>query len=285
MPRWIDETLHPAFQFRLRADAVLHDSQTEYQHVVIFENAEFGRVMMLDDVVQLTERDEFIYHEMMAHVPLFAHGRAAKVLIIGGGDGGVLREVLKHPAMGHATLCEIDSGVIELAKAYFPDISAGAFEDPRTTIVIGDGTQFVAETAERYDIILVDSTDPIGPAEALFSADFYRDCKRSLTAAGLLVTQNGIPFVQGDEFRQSMEHLRALFADATAYLATTPTYVGGPMAFGWASDDKDLRRVPLEQLQTRFDAAHPATRYYTAQVHEAAFALPKYIRDMIEPGD
>jgi len=283
MPRWIDETLHPAFRFRLKADAVLHEAQTEYQSVTIFENAEFGRVMMLDDVVQLTQRDEFIYHEMMAHMPLFAHGHGPKVLIIGGGDGGVLREVLKHPGVAQATLCEIDAGVIEVAKTYFPDISAGAFEDPRSSIVIGDGTRFVAETSELYDVILVDSTDPIGPAKALFSPGFYRDCKRSLAEGGLLVTQAGIPFVQGDEFRQSMDHLRGVFTDATAYLATTPTYVGGPMAFGWASDDKDLRQLPFEQLQTRVDSAGFATRYYTAQVHAAAFALPGYVRDMIEP--
>jgi len=283
MPRWIDETLHPDFQFRLRADAVLHDGRTDFQHVVIFENAEFGRVMMLDGVVQLTQRDEFIYHEMMAHVPLFAHGHAARVLIIGGGDGGVLREVLKHAGVAQATLCEIDAGVIELAKTYFPEISAGAFGDPRTTVVIADGTRFVADTSERYDVILVDSTDPIGPAKALFSAEFYRDCQRSLAAGGLLVAQNGIPFVQGDEFRQSMAHLRGIFADATAFLATTPTYVGGPMAFGWASDDGALRQVDLEKLQARFDAAGLVTRYYAPQIHTAAFALPRYVGDMIEP--
>jgi spermidine synthase len=131
----------------------------------------------------------------------------------------------------------------------------------------------------------VDSTDPIGPAKALFGAEFYRNCKRSLAAGGLLVAQNGIPFVQGDELRRSMAHLRGIFADAAAYLATTPTYVGGPMAFGWASDNETLRQVALDKLRARFDAAGLVTHYYTAQVHAAAFALPRYVRDMIELGD
>jgi len=155
MERWVEETLHRGFRVRLSADRILFDSETEHQRLIIFENPDFGRVMMLDSIVQLTTKDEFVYHEMMSHVPLFAHGRAKKVLIVGGGDGGVLREALRHPELERVTLCEIDRGVIDLCRQYFPEISAGAYDDPRSRIVIADGTKFVAETDERFQSIVV----------------------------------------------------------------------------------------------------------------------------------
>ena len=212
MENWVEETLHRGFRVRLKAETVLFDSQTEHQRLIIFENADFGRVMMLDNIVQLTTKDEFVYHEMMSHVPLFAHGKAKKVLIIGGGDGGVLREVLKHPEVKSATLCEIDRGVIDLCRVHFPEISAGAYDDPRTHIVIADGTKFVAETDERFDVIMVDSTDPVGPGAVLFTKEFYAGCRRCLAPGGLLVTQNGLPFLQGPELQQSVGYFRELFA-------------------------------------------------------------------------
>ena len=196
MERWVEETLHRGFRVRLKADAVLFDSETEHQRLIIFENADFGRVMMLDSIVQLTTKDEFVYHEMMSHVPLFAHGKAKKALIVGGGDGGVLREVLKHPEIEQATLCEIDRGVIDLCRQHFPEVSAGAYDDPRARIVIADGTKFVAETPDRFDVIMIDSTDPVGPGAVLFTRDFYAGCARCLEPGGLLVTQNGLPFLQ-----------------------------------------------------------------------------------------
>ena len=283
MDHWIDETLHDGFRIRLKADRVLLENQTEHQHLIVFDNPEFGRTLMLDGVVQLTERDEFIYHEMMAHVPLFAHGRPRKILIVGGGDGGVLREALKHEAVERATLCEIDRAVIDLALEHFPAVSDGAYDDPRTEVVIADGTRFVAETDQRFDAILVDSTDPIGPGAVLFTREFYADCRRALAEGGVLVTQNGLPFIQGPELARSVSYFRALFADAWAYLATTPTYVGGPMSFGWASDDPDLRQRDQATLSARFAAAGLATRYYAPDVHTAAFALPGYVRALVEP--
>ena len=283
MDHWIDETLHDGFRIRLKADRVLLENQTEHQHLIVFDNPEFGRTLMLDGVVQLTERDEFIYHEMMAHVPLFAHDRPRKILIVGGGDGGVLREALKHEAIERATLCEIDRAVIDLALEHFPAVSDGAYDDPRTEVVIADGTRFVAETDQRFDAILVDSTDPIGPGAVLFTREFYADCRRALAEGGVLVTQNGLPFIQGPELARSVSYFRALFADAWAYLATTPTYVGGPMSFGWASDDPDLRQRDQATLSARFAAAGLATRYYAPDVHMAAFALPGYVRALVEP--
>ena len=283
MENWVEETLHRGFRVRLKAETVLFDSQTEHQRLIIFENADFGRVMMLDNIVQLTTKDEFVYHEMMSHVPLFAHGKAKKVLIIGGGDGGVLREVLKHPEVKSATLCEIDRGVIDLCRVHFPEISAGAYDNPRTHIVIADGTKFVAETDERFDVIMVDSTDPVGPGAVLFTREFYAGCRRCLAPGGLLVTQNGLPFLQASELQQSVGYFRELFADASAYLATTPSYFGGPMSYGWATDNAKLKARKLGKIERRYNKAGSfPTRYWRPDVHVAAFALPPYVRELVE---
>ncbi len=283
MERWVEETLHRGHRVRLKADRVLFDSETEHQRLIIFENEDYGRVMMLDNIVQLTTRDEFVYHEMMAHVPLFAHGEARKALIVGGGDGGVLREALRHPELESITLCEIDRGVITLCREHFPDISAGAYDDPRTTIVIADGTKFVAETDERFDVIMIDSTDPVGPGAVLFTREFYSGCRRSLKPGGILVTQNGLPFLQAGELKESISYFREMFADASAYLATTPSYFGGPMSYGWATDDSEARRLRVDAIERRYaDAGMFPTKYWRPDVHVAAFALPTYIRDIVE---
>jgi spermidine synthase len=283
MERWVEETLHRGFRVRLKADRVLFDSETEHQRLIIFENVDFGRVMMLDGVIQVATKDEFVYHEMMAHVPLFAHGRAKKALIVGGGDGGVLREALKHPELKQVTLCEIDRGVIDLCREHFPEVSAGAYDDPRTRVVIADGTKFVAETDERFDVIMVDSTDPIGPGAVLFTREFYIDCARCLKPGGLLVTQNGLPFVQAGELAQSVSYFRGLFADASAYLANTPSYFGGPMSFGWATDNAKLRHHRRKRIARCHDKAGAfETRYWRPDVHVAAFALPPYVRELVK---
>jgi spermidine synthase len=279
--RWYEEVLHPGLSFKLEAGEVLYDSETEHQRVVIFENPVLGLVMTLDDIVQTTQGDEFIYHEMLAHVPILAHGAARNVLIIGGGDGGMLEEVLKHAAIERATMVEIDASVVELAKQHLRPICGAAFEDPRSDLVIADGVEFVASAKSRYDVIIIDSTDPVGPGEVLFQEDFYKNCRRCLAPGGILVTQNGVPFLQGPELTDSLACFRRLFADSTCYLATVPSYFGGPMAFGWASDDPAPRRVPLDTLRTRFAAAAIETGYYTPEVHLGAFALPPYIAKLI----
>jgi spermidine synthase len=283
MERWVEETLHRGFRARLKAERVLFDSETEHQHLIIFETPDFGRVMMLDGVVQLSTKDEFVYHEMMSHVPLFAHGRVAKALIVGGGDGGVLREALRHPGLESVTLCEIDRSVIDLCQEHFPQVSAGAYDDPRTKIVIADGTKFVAETDERFDVIMIDSTDPIGPGAVLFTKEFYADCRRALADGGVLVSQNGIPFLQAGELKQSVGYFRELFEDAFAYLATTPSYFGGPMSFGWATDDGELRQHKRRKIERRYAKAGSfPTRYWRPDVQLAAFALPTYVRELVE---
>ncbi|MDU8946171.1 polyamine aminopropyltransferase [Ovoidimarina sediminis] len=280
MTEWVRESLHPDYAQSLRVGEVLYDSETEHQRLRVFENGTFGRVLTLDDVVQTTEGDNFIYHEMMAHVPIFAHGSASRVLIVGGGDGGMAREVLRHQNVSHVTMVEIDAGVVEFSKAYLPMLSQGAFDDSRLDLVIADGADFIRSTSGGYDVIIVDSTDPIGPGEVLFTDTFYAHAKRALAPEGILVTQNGVPFLQGQELTNTMRAFAALFADPACYLATIPTYAGGPMAFGWGTDG-EARKTPSDVLQGRFDAAGIQTGYYTPAVHKGAFALPGYVQKLM----
>ncbi len=285
MTRWIEETFHPHWRVRLAADLVLHEVKTAHQHLVIFTNATWGTVLMLDGVCQLTTRDEFIYHEMMAHVPLMSLERPRRVLVVGGGDGGVLREVLKHPSVEKATLCEIDRTVIDLSLRYYPEIAAGCFEDKRAEVVIADGLDYVAETDERFDAIIVDSSEPIGPSAVLHTRSFFTDCKRALKVGGVLVTQNGLPFLFPEHLAQTSAIFASLFKATSPYLCTQPCYFGGPFALNWASDDGGLLEVPDSTLARRMAKRGIAPRYYTPAVHRAAFALPGYVAAALESTD
>ncbi|MCF8466020.1 MAG: polyamine aminopropyltransferase [Sneathiella sp.] len=275
-----DEGLHSGVNLALKVDTVIYEEKTDLQDLVIFENKQFGRVMSLDGAVQTTEKDEFIYHEMFVHVPLLAHGEVSRVLVIGGGDGGAARQLMKHQNTS-VTLVDIDRSVIELSRKYMPTVSGGAFDDPRLELVIADGCKFVKETELRWDVIIIDSTDPHGPGEVLYTAEFYGDCKSCLTAGGIIITQNGVPFVQESELRTSYDRLGGLFADVTFYLAAIPSYVGGVMAYGWATDDANHRKVALSKLAERYLESGIATDYYTPEVHQAAFALPLHIQKML----
>ena len=280
MTNWFRENLHGAYAQSMTVDELLFDSETDHQRLRVFQNAQFGRVLTLDDVVQTTEGDNFIYHEMLTHVPIIAHGAARRVLIIGGGDGGMAREVLRHKSVEHVTMVEIDAGVVEFSKTYLPMLSNGVFDDPRLNLVINDGAVFMKENTEKFDVIIVDSTDPIGPGEVLFTDTFYGHAKRSLTDGGILVTQNGVPFMQGNELTNTMRAFQALFTDATCYMATIPTYAGGPMAFGWGTDG-NARQVSLNSLINRWAVADIASDYYTPAVHQGAFALPAYVERLM----
>ena len=280
--KWFTEILHADLAQQLKMDELLFEGRTEFQDAKIFANAHLGKVLVLDNVVQTTLGDEFVYHEMMAHTPLFAYGSPKTALIIGGGDGGLLNEALKHPTIEQVTMVELDGGVVDISRAHMPEISNGAFDDPRTNLIIGNGAKFAAETDQRFDVIMIDSTDPQGPGEVLFSKSFYADCKRCLNPGGILVTQNGVPFLQGQELVDSVTHFRSLFTDGSAYLITVPTYAFGMMALGWASDNADARTVDLATLESRYAAAAFKTQYYTPEVHRAAFALPMYVKKLLD---
>jgi spermidine synthase len=282
MARWIEETFHPHWRVRLEASKVLHEVKTAHQHLAIFENETWGTVLMLDGVCQLTTLDEFVYHEMMAHVPLMALAAPARVLVIGGGDGGVLREVLKHPSVAKATLCEIDRTVIDLSLEHYPQIADGCFDDPRAEVVIADGLKYVADTRERFDAIIVDSSEPIGPSAVLHTRAFFTDCKRALKKGGILVTQNGLPFLFPEHLRATTEIFASLFRAASPYMCTQPCYFGGPFALNWASDDPALLDVAEATLARRMKKRGVTARYYTPAVHRAAFALPGYVAAAVD---
>lgn len=285
---WFDETLHDGIRQSLAVDRLLHREHTGLHDLTIFESRAFGRVLALDGAIQTTEADEYVYHEMLAHPAILARKAALcsgpedrlDILIVGGGDGGCLREALRHPEV-RVTQVEIDPRVAELAKAWLPALSAGAFEDPRAELLFADGARFVLETDRRFDVAIIDSTDPVGPGAALFTEAFYRGCKRCLKEGGVLITQNGVPALQGDELAASYGVFRTLFADPACYLAPVPTYNGGFMAFGWATDDAGLRRWSGATIQDRIDAIGLTTRYFNADIFAAAFALPNFIRDLM----
>lgn len=276
------ETFAPDWGQWFTVDEVLFEKRTDLQDLIIFRNAVFGRVMALDGIIQTTEGDEFIYHEMLAHVPILAHGAVRRVLIIGGGDGGMLREVLRHRSVERAVLVEIDAEVLEICRRYLPNHAQGAFDDRRASVVIEDGAGFLRRSEEGFDLIICDSTDPVGPAEALYSREFYAACRAHLNPGGLFVAQNGEVFHQLEQILVTAERLGPLFADCTFYGAAVPTYLGGIMAFAWATDNRELRSVAEQELARRYAASGIITRYYTPAVHHGAFALPRFVQDAVE---
>jgi spermidine synthase len=281
MPQDFVESLHADYGQRFSVDEVLYETRTAHQHLVIFRNKRMGRVLALDGAVQTTEADEFIYHEMLAHVPILAHGAVRKVLIVGVGDGGIVREVTRHKTIEEIVAVEIDQAVIDMCLEYLPNHSAGSLDDPRLKLIIADGLDYLRDTAEKFDVILSDSTDPIGPAASLFSSDFYRLSSQRLTERGILATQNGVPFLQPDELRQTAKNLAQSFPDRHFFHAAVPTYIGGSMSFGWGAMDPKARHVPVEILRQRFAASGLKTRYYNPEIHQASFALPQYMLDLM----
>ncbi len=275
--QWYVETLHDGLKTSYQVAKILFDSNTPHQRLIVADTIRFGRLVALDGATQVTTGDEHVYHEMLSHVPILAHGQVRDVLIVGGGDGGMAEEVLKHKGVKRLVMVEIDPGVIDFAKEHLFDIHRGCFDDPRFELVIADGKDYAAKATDRFDLIIVDSTDPIGPGEVLFTSSFYADCKRMLKPGGVLVTQNGVPFFQPDELHNTVYNFARLFKDAGCYLAVVPTYVGGFMALGWGTDNEALRTVDPDVLKSRFETAGLKTQYYTPELHKASFALPAFI--------
>jgi spermidine synthase len=284
MPDWFDETDAEDLVFRFAIDGIATRERTRFQDLVIFDTPRFGRALALDGIVQLTEADEFVYHEMIAHVPMLAHGQARRVLVIGGGDGGAVREILKHD-VDEVVMVELDRQVVEACRAHLPSVNAGAFEDPRLELRFEDGVAYVAQSDRRFDVILVDSTDPVpGPGEVLFGEAFYHGCRRILAPGGILVSQFGVPFLYPEAVREACRRLARCFADVTFYIVTVPVFAGGYMAFGWASDNPGHRDLPVETLADRLQASGIETRFYTPAFHRAAFVLPRPIADLLDEG-
>ena len=275
---WAVEEIDSGALMLLQESRLLQERQTAFQRLRLFDNPTFGKVLMLDDIFQTSERDEGSYHEMLVHLPMLTLGEVRRVLIVGGGDGGTLKHVLRHPSVEAVTLVELDPEVIEFSKEHLGALCGRAFEDPRVRVVIADGAKFIQETEEHYDLILVDSTDPVGPGKVLFSAAFYADCKVRLTEGGAVVTQNAVPFSFPEALSEPFQALRQSFSDVAAYVTTVPLFALGPMVFCWATDGTARQQADLDTLQERFAGLDIETYYYTPEVHLAAFALPAYIR-------
>lgn len=284
---WVNETLYADWGQRFRVVRELARVKSEFQDIMVFESASHGRVMLLDGVTQITEADEFVYQEMLTHVPLLAHGEAKRVIIIGAGDGGVLRRVLQHRNVEKAVMVEIDGEVIRLSKEFLPRIGGDAWTDSRAEVLVADGIDYVRRAPDAsFDVMIVDSTDPIGVGEVLFTDEFYANAARILGPRGLVVNQCGVPFMQAEELHETSRRRAKAFADNWAYVAAVPTYVGGFMTLGWAAKDAALRKVPVEEIRRRAEAAGMlgSTRYWTPEIHVGAFNLPPYIAEQLPAG-
>lgn len=272
--RWKDVETH------YRIKSVIHESKSAFQHLMVVESNLYGRMLLLDGIVQATEKDEFIYHEMMSHIPLMSHPNPEKVLVIGGGDGGILREVLKHSSVKLATMVEIDPTVISICKEFLPMISNGAFDDKRTNLITGDGALFVKETDEKYDVVIVDSSDPIGPATVLFSKEFYRNIHGLLSSDGIMVCQTGSLHMQQDEQRASYILLKEIFHIVRPYVFAIPTYIGGFFSAMFCSDKIDPFKTNIHSLE-QSSASNIKTRYYNPEIHIGAFHVPGFLSERL----
>jgi spermidine synthase len=275
---WVEEQHQDILTTRYRTRRTLFSGESDFQQIDIVETAGFGRMLLNDSVVMVSERDEFVYHEMIAHVPMFVHPGVERALVIGGGDGGTVRELLRHPGVRHCRLVEIDPLVIDGCREHLPTMSA-ALDDPRVEVSVADGVEFVARTEETYDLIVIDSTDPIGPATPLFGAEFYGNVRKRLNAGGIVVSQAESAFYEMERQLSMLGILSGLFARVHIYNYVNLTYPGGLWSFSYATDsglcpsgDLDVARVRRSGLDFR---------YYAADVHRAAFVLPAFQRDAL----
>lgn len=279
MELWFTEEWLPGLKLSVRVTAVVYKTRTRFQDLAIFDTEQLGRILTLDDVIQTTEVDEFIYHESLVHVPLMAHPAPERVLIIGGGDGGSLRETLKHPSVKEVTLVDIDEGVIEASKAYLPAWNTG-FSDPRAKVIVGDGLAFVAGAREEYDAVIVDSTDPIGPGQALFTGEFYASVRRALRPGGVFSAQTENPIIMPGTVRDIFRRIEATFPVARLYTAPIPTYPGGWWSFTCGTLGLDPS-VPAREPGSGW-----GLRYYSNGIHRRGFVLsPKMQADILGDRD
>ncbi|MCP4653222.1 MAG: polyamine aminopropyltransferase [Candidatus Omnitrophica bacterium] len=272
---WFFETLYPDLKIGVKGD-IIHEEKTPFQDMKIYHTSRYGKVLTLDGVIQTTQKDEFIYHEMLTHPLLLSHPKPQNVLIIGAGDGGILREVLKHKVK-KVTLVEIDQAVIEVSKKHLATINKGSFNDKRAKIVVGDGAKFVKNTKEKFDVIVVDSTDPIGPAKVLFSENFYLDIYRILTKNGLMIRQTGSATLQLTTLKNSTKTLKKVFPIVRTQIIAVPTYIGGFFSLTIGSKTIDTAKVTQKAINQRYAKLKLKTKYYNPDIHFACTKLPNYI--------
>ena len=279
MELWFSEPHTPDVKLSIRVDRQLYSGESEFQRIDVYESPEFGRFLVLDGYIMLTEKDEFIYHEMIVHVPMAVHPSVKKVLVIGAGDGGAVRELARYPEIECIDLVEIDEEVIQVCREYLPK-TACKLDDKRVHIYYEDGLKFVRSREDEYDLIVVDSTDPFGPGEGLFTKEFYGNCYKALREDGIMVNQHGSPFYEADAKACMRAHKRIVesFPISRVYQAHIPTYPSGHWLFGFASK----KYHPVHDLDAeRWLARELETGYYTPRLHEGAFCLPAYVEKLL----
>lgn len=274
MDLWLSESQIENAVMTYKIKETLVRKQTKYQDLAIVDTYAFGRMLVLDGIVQTTIKDEFVYHEMITHIPLFTHPNPQKVLVVGGGDGGAVREILKHKSVKKVVLCEIDECVIDECKKFLPEISS-SLDDPKCEIFIGDGIKYVHKHKNEFDVIIVDSTDPFSIAEGLFGGSFYKEIYDCLTDDGIFIAQTETPFYLPQVVKKVFNDAKAFFPITKLFMAAIPTYPSGYWSFTIGSKKYDPETVDLS------DAASIPTKYYTKKLHKACFTLPKYIEDLI----
>jgi spermidine synthase len=280
------ERLHKGYaQVMELSGKPLVDQKSQYQRIKIFDTVANGRVMTLDDIVQITTRDESAYAEMLTHLPLLEHGRAARVMIVGGGDLSIADEALKHKGVREVVLVDIDGDVVELCRKHFSEINARAFKDKRLTVEIADAFEYLGRKSSkgRFDLIVADRPDPVGPGKALFGETFYDRVRGALRPGGFATFQTGVPFYQPWEITEALEELKGFFPSSGLYLTVVPTYIGGFMALSWACNGKAKLGTPagIKKATAAFKRAKFKTDYYNPAVHAAAFALPEWIKRLV----
>lgn len=280
MELWFTENHTENVKFSIKVDKQLYAGKSDFQRIDIFESEEFGRFLTLDGFMMLTEKDEFIYHEMIVHVPMSVHPNVRKVLVIGGGDGGTVRELIRYPYIERIDLVEIDEEVVVACREHLKQTACG-FDDERVHIYYDDGLKFVRKYVDEYDLIIVDSTDPFGPGEGLFTKEFYGNCYKALKEDGIMVNQHESPFYRADSVAMQRAHKRIVesFPISKVYQAHIPTYPSGHWLFGFASK----KYHPLnDQDVARWKELGLKTKYYNEQLHKGAFALPNYVEETLE---
>lgn len=275
MELWYTEKQTENFGITCKITQTLHTEKTEFQDLAVIDTVEFGRMLVLDGMVMTTIRDEFVYHEMISHVPLNTHPSPKNVLVIGGGDGGAIREIVKHPLVEKATLVEIDRRVVEVSREFLPEISCG-LDNPKVTVIYDDGIKHVRDNPNTYDVIMVDSTEPVGPAVELFSGNFYHSIFASLKEDGLFVAQTESPLFNANLITSCYREISKVFPLTKLYLASIPTYPSGLWSFTMGSKKYDPEAIDITKAPS-----YP-TKYYTPRVHKGAFKLPKFVEDLIE---
>ena len=284
---WFQERLHKGYAQSMEVTEVLADEQSRYQRIQIFDTVADGRVMTLDDIVQITTRDESAYAEMLTHLPLLEHGAARSVMIVGGGDLSIADEALKHKGVKEVVLVDIDDRVVELCREHFGAINSKAFRDKRLTIEVADAFEYLGRPASRarFDLIVADRPDPVGPGKALFGETFYDRVRNALKPGGYATFQTGVPFYQPWEITGALKELKGFFPQSGLYLTVVPTYVGGFMALSWAGKGKRLGTpAGIRAAARRFKATRLKTDYYNPAIHAAAFALPEWVARLVPKG-